>query len=495
MIQFTEEDLEFMRQRGSCPENVQKQLENFQKGFDFACLDRPATLGDGIVRLDEDTIEELVADYSEMLGEKKLVKFVPASGAASRMFKELYTYLSEESPEIESKALAFLEKLPDFPFYEALSSALSKDGYEMNKELANKNYKLIVRYLLNEEGLNYGNNPKGLLLFHRYGDFCRTAVEEHLVEAALYAQNEGVCRIHFTVSPQHQTGFASLLNQVVPRYEERYGVKYEIEFSTQNPATDTIAVELDNTPFRDENGHLLFRPAGHGALIQNLNLLDADLAFVKNIDNVTTEDKLSTTITYKKALAAYLLQLQAKTFGYLRKLDEQDDDPMLLCEMLDFAESELMISMDGDFSTETLRERLNRPIRVCGMVMNEGEPGGGPFWVLDANDDASLQIVESSQIDKNDDEQQQVLARSTHFNPVDMVCGLKDYRGVSFDLQDFVDPETGFISSKSYGDRLLKAQELPGLWNGAMSDWITIFVEVPIETFNPVKTVFDLLRR
>jgi len=495
MTSFTPQDLEQMRQRGSNPETVQQQLDAFQKGFDFAELDRAATVGDGIVQLDDEFMEELVADYEDMIGNKKVVKFVPASGAASRMFKELFEYLSVDTPEVQEKGVAFLQKLPRFPFYEALAAALAKDGYDLSEEVEKQNYKLVVRYLLMPEGLNYGNNPKGLLLFHRYEDKIRTAVEEHLVEAALYGKNEDVCYLHFTVSPQHQAGFEQLLKQVVPLYELHYGVTYKIDFSVQDPATDTVAAELDNTPFRDENGNLLFRPAGHGALIHNLSNIDADVVFVKNIDNVITEDKVDVTVQYKKALAAYLLQLQAKTFSYLEQLEADEVDNMMICEILDFAETELMISMEEEFDTETLFDRLNRPIRVCGMVKNEGEPGGGPFWVLDADGEASLQIVESSQIDKNNPEQMEILTKATHFNPVDMVCGLKNYKGERFDLTQYVDPEMGFISSKSYGDRTLKAMELPGLWNGAMSDWITIFVEVPIATFNPVKTVFDLLKR
>lgn len=495
MITFTPEDLNFLKQRGSDPEQVRQQLECFEKGFDFAHLDRAATIDDGIIRLDDDLAEEMLEDYPNMLKDKKIVKFVPASGAASRMFKELFSYLNEDTPEIREKALAFLQKLPAFPFYDALKDVLARDGYSLESEIQAQNYKLIVRYLLQPEGLDYGNNPKGLLLFHRYEDKIRTAVEEHLVEAALYAQNEGQCYIHFTVSPQHQSGFEQLLQKVVPQYEKQYGVTYHIDFSVQESATDTVAAELDNTPFRDENGNLLFRPAGHGALIHNLNKLDADVVFVKNIDNVIKEDKVQPTVKYKKLLASYLLQLQAKTFAYLEKLEAGDVDNMLLCEMLDFAESELLISMEDDFSPETLYERLNRPIRICGMVKNEGEPGGGPFWVLDDENTASLQIVESSQVDKNNPEQLDIMMHATHFNPVDMVCGLKNYKDEHFDLLKYVNPETGFISRKSYGNRTLKAMELPGLWNGAMSDWISLFVEVPIETFNPVKTVFDLLKR
>ncbi|MBO4504725.1 MAG: DUF4301 family protein [Bacteroidales bacterium] len=493
--EFTPQDLEFMRRRGSDPAVVKHQLECFRQGFGFADLDRAATLDDGILRLDPDVVDELCEDYPHTLGGKKVLKFVPASGAASRMFKELYSYLTDDSPETRQKALNFLEKLPKFPFYEALGAALAKDGYDMAAETKAQNYKLIVRYLLESEGLNYGNQPKGLLLFHRYPDKIRTAVEEHLVEAALYARNDDECHLHFTVSPQHQAGFEALLDRVVPLYEKQYGVKYHIDFSIQDPATDTVAAELDNSPFRDEKGDLLFRPAGHGALIHNMDKLDADVVFVKNIDNVITEERVEPTVRYKKALAAHLLQLQARTFQYLRLLEAGEVDDMMLCEILDFAESDLMISLGEDVTREMLYDKLNRPIRVCGMVKNEGEPGGGPFWVTNADGETSLQIVESSQIDKNDPEQMDIMTHATHFNPVDMVCGLKDYKGNRFDLTRYVDPATGFISSKSYGDRTLKALELPGLWNGAMSRWITIFVEVPIETFNPVKTVFDLLRR
>lgn len=495
MVDFTPQDLDFMRQRGSDVETVKRQFSFFEKGFDYACLDRAATLDDGILQMSDDMVDELVADYSNMIHGKKVVKFVPASGAASRMFKELYSYLTNDSEETKSNALKFLQKLPVFPFFEALKQTMLIDGFSLEEEIQQQHYQLIVKYLLEDVGLNYGSQPKGLLLFHRYDDQIRTAVEEHLVEAARYACDDGQCFLHFTVSPQHRQGFDTLLNHVVPLYEQQYQVQYHITFSVQDPATDTLAAELDNSPFRDEHNQLLFRPGGHGALIHNLNNLDADVVFVKNIDNVIKEDKLAPTVRYKKALAAYLLQLQTRTFHYLKRIEQGDVDEMLLCEMLDFAESELMISMKDDFTPENLFDRMNRPMRVCGMVKNEGEPGGGPFWVLDADDNTSLQIVESSQINQNDFSQKDIMTHATHFNPVDMVCAFKDFHGNRFQLTDYVDELTGFISSKSYGDRKLKAMELPGLWNGAMNDWITVFVEVPIDTFNPVKTVFDLLKR
>ena len=494
-IQFTPEDIQFMQARGSNPDEVQRQFSFFEKGFDFVNLDRPATIDDGIVRLEEEYLEELIEDYEHLIQGKTITKFVPASGAASRMFKELYSYLENDSEEVVVKAKAFLTKLPKFAFYEDLRKVLAKDGYALEHEIEYQNYKLIIRYILEKEGLNYGNLPKGLLKFHRYGEVNRTAVEEHLVEAAQYAKDEnGLCRIHFTVSPQHQQGFEQLLAKVLPIYEERFGVKYDISYSIQKPSTDTLAAELDNTPFRNEKGELLFRPGGHGALIGNLDEIHSDIVFVKNIDNVITEDKAEPTFTYKKALAAYLIELQNKTFHYMEKIEAGDVDDMDLCEMLDFASTELMINVDDDPTPEALFEKMNRPIRVCGMVKNEGEPGGGPFWVID-DEVESLQIVESSQMNSKDAAQMEIARQATHFNPVDMVCAFKNYKGEFFNLKDYVDETKGFISSKSYGDRSLKAMELPGLWNGAMARWITVFVEVPLATFNPVKTVFDLLKR
>ena len=495
MTPFTPSDLAFLQQRGSTPEQVEQQLELFSKGFGYADIDRPAVLGDGILKLEEDEIEELAADYIDMATGKKAVKFVPASGAASRMFKDLFLYLTDKSEESRCKALQFLADLPQYPFYEALDAELAKTGHHLDQEIRGGNVELILNCLLQPGGLNYSSCPKGLLPFHRYADRIRTALEEHLVEAARYAAIDGHCHLHFTVSPQHKDEFEAFVEKTVPCYEERYHVKYTIDFSVQDPSTDTIAVNPDNSLFRDENGHLLFRPGGHGALIHNLNRLDCDFVFIKNIDNVVPERDIEVTVTYKKALAAYMLQLQNRLFQYLHVLENGKPDNMMLCEMLDFAETELMISLDGDFTAETLYKKMNRPLRVCGMVKNEGEPGGGPFWVCNKEGDISLQIVESSQIDKSDPEQKQMMQLSTHFNPVDMVCALKDYKGQAFDLLKYVDPNTGFISSKSVGSHTVRAMELPGLWNGAMSDWITVFVEVPAKTFNPVKTVFNLRNR
>ena len=496
MTLFSTQDIDFITQRGGDWRKTAAQFDFFGKGFDKAQLTAPATLDEGILAFDEELLEELVSDYELLIKDKKVVKFVPASGAASRMFKDLFALLeNDNAPKTTSFGIDFLQKLPQFPFYEALEKIMTQKGISLQKEIENNNYQLVISYLLQECGLNYGALPKGLILFHRYENECRTAVEEHLVEAAHYARNhDGICRLHFTVSPQHQTLFQQLIEQVLPHYEARFGVSYDIAYSLQMPETETLAATENNEPFRDKNGQLLFRPSGHGALIHNLNALDVDLVFVKNIDNVIYEPQLTDTILYKKALAAHLLQLQRRIFTYLQQLETANDDPMLLMEIADFAENELMLSItEQQLDVELLTAQLNRPVRVCGMVKNEGEAGGGPFWVRNREGEVSLQIVETSQIDTQNHEQQAILQSSTHFNPVDMVCGLKNYKGEKFDLPSFIDPYSGFISSKSYEGRTLKAMELPGLWNGAMAQWITIFVEVPSSTFHPVKTVLDLV--
>lgn len=492
---FTSEDLRFIAERGSNADKVAQQFSFFKQGFPFARLDRPATIDDGIIALGEDELKELLEDYDDLIEGKTITKFVPASGAASRMFKDLYSLLEDDSCESQAKGIAFLKQLTGFAFFDDLKSVMAKQQINIAKEIENQNYKLIIKYILQDCGLNYGQLAKGLLKFHRYDNGSRTAVEEHLVEAAQYARDaSNHCRLHFTVSSQHKILFEKLLQELVPQYESRFGVHYEISFSEQRPATDTLAAEMDNTPFRNEKGELLFRPGGHGALIGNLNDIHSDIVIVKNIDNVCAEDKSEPTTAYKKALTSYLIGLQNRAFHYLDKLESKDFDEMDFCEMLDFASTEMMIDVEDDLSAEALYAKLNRPIRICGMVKNEGEPGGGPYWIVDGEGNESLQIVESSQMDKNDAEQMEIVRQATHFNPVDMVCSFKNHKGEFFNLKDFVDENTGFISQKSYGDRSLKAMELPGLWNGAMSKWTTVFIEVPLSTFHPVKTVFDLLK-
>ncbi|MGE5448715.1 MAG: DUF4301 family protein, partial [Bacteroidales bacterium] len=393
-------------------------------------------------------------------------------------------------------------QLDQFAFYDDLKQLAARENMAIEDVPLQK----LLEWKLLDQGLNYGNLPKGLLKFHTYPDGYRTPLEEHFVEGAAYSRNNAaVVKIHFTVSPEHQKAFNEHVNEIISKYEQQFGVEYEISFSQQKPSTDTIAVTPDNEPFRNSDGSLLFRPAGHGALIENLNDLQADIIFIKNIDNVVPDRLKKATIDYKKALAGVLLNLQEEIFYYQKMLDVNhysDLDSAFYGEASDFLENVMNIIPPHDqFYREKeelyqyFRSKFNRPIRVCGMVKNLGEPGGGPFFALNRDGSVSLQIVESSQIDFNDTEQASIAHHATHFNPVDLVCAVKNYKGEKYNLLDFTDPETGFISSKSKDGKELKAQELPGLWNGAMSDWNTMFVEVPVETFNPVKTVIDLLRK
>lgn len=494
MISFSPKDIEFLRQRGSCEDTVKQQFNYFESGFPFANLQCAATLGNGITQLSDSERKQLIDSYSRLTEGKQLLKFVPASGAASRMFKEAYSYLTATDDAARASAVRQLHILPTLALYDDLRAVMARDGLSLDDKIREEDFETVFTYILTEKGLNYGNKPKGVLQFHRCADGCRTAFEEHLVEAALYArQSDGTCHIHFTVSPQHQPLFTALLQQVREKYESRFGVKYVIDFSTQSPDTDTLAATSDNQPFRDNDGNLLFRPGGHGALIQNLNTLRADVVFVKNIDNVFDDEHVADTVTYKKLLAAYLLTLQQQVFQYVKLLKSGQATPSQLTEIKKFAEEKLFIRFETETVSATmLLNKLDRPLRVCGMVKNEGEPGGGPYLVRNSKGECSWQIVESSQIDPQNGGQKAIMMNSTHFNPVDLVCSFRKSEGGYFSLPDFVDPETGFISSKSYEGRPLKAMELPGLWNGAMAHWITVFVEVPLSTFHPVKTMKDL---
>ena len=472
---FTEQDLQQIADHGLTPARVETQLENFRRGFPWLNVVRAASPADGIVILDAAQADAAVARYEKAAAGLGIVKFVPASGAATRMFKELFEFVNEGK---RGKGIdTLLSNLDKFAFAPELKAVLPEGADD----------RATVDAIVNE-GLNYGHKPKGLVTFHAYPEGARKAVEEHLVEGAAYASSNGVARIHFTVSPEHMEGFKTLLAEKVPVYEKRFGIRYDISFSVQKPATDTIAVNPDNTPFRQEDGRLLFRPAGHGALIENLNEIDADVIFIKNIDNVTTDAQRGDTIRYKKVLAGVLLELQEQAFEYLRALETEGCE---LAPIAEFIEKRLCVKLPTDYDAALLRAVLDRPIRVCGMVRNEGEPGGGPFWVGNPDGTESLQIAESSQIGPDD---MPLMKSATHFNPVDLVCGVKTSKGGKFDLRQYTDPSTGFISSKSSGGRELRAQELPGLWNGAMARWNTIFVDVPITTFSPVKVVQDLLR-
>lgn len=477
---FTAKDLAQIAARGSSIEIVEQQISNFVNGFEFMKLNRAATISDGIVQLSQEAVTSLEASYdiAQECG-LNVSRFVPASGAASRMFKELYEYANQG---IVSPAVTrVVENISDFAFYDDLLSL----GIDMSDP------KAVVNAIL-EHGLDYGHKPKALIKFHRYdAQESRTALEEQMVEAALYGKNYNTnkCRIHFTVSPEHQIQFENLVESVREVYQERFGVTYDIVYSVQSPSTDTISVDMQNVPLRDEVGNLIFRPAGHGALIHNLAMESgSDLIFIKTIDNVQTDLNKFATVSYKKALAAMAITLQARIFEYIRQIDQGEASAE---EIIEFLDLNVGYRLSNITSYESLRSVLDRPLRVCGMVKNEGEPGGGPFWVTHADGAESLQIVESSQISPD---QKNLMSNATHFNPVDIVCSLKRHDGSSFDPLDYVDHQAGFISIKSKDGVELKAQELPGLWNGAMSDWNTIFVEVPIKTFSPVKSVVDLLR-
>lgn len=464
-----------MEEHGLTPAALETQLKNFREGFPFLPVTRAASCGDGIRVLDAAGIEQAAARYDRAKESLRVVKFVPASGAATRMFKDLFEFVREgRRTAVVGELLANRRR---FAFWPELRTIIGDDADEL------RTVENIVA-----EGLRYGETQKGLVSFHRYGDEVRKAVEEHLVEGAQYAAAGGEVKIHFTVSPEHLTRFEALLAEKIPGYESRFGVKYRISFSVQDPSTDTLAVNPDCTPFRRADGRLLFRPAGHGALIGNLGKIDADIVFVKNIDNVTTDARRSDTVLYKKALAGVLLALQERIFEYLMALEVPGAE---LEPIAAFIENELCVKLPKDYGTALLRQVLDRPIRVCGMVRNEGEPGGGPFWVTGADGLETLQIAESNQIAP---EKRELMRLATHFNPVDLVCSFRTSKGGRFDLREFVDPATGFISRKSDGGRELLAQELPGLWNGAMARWNTVFVEVPITTFSPVKVVTDLLR-
>ncbi len=509
---FSQKDLELIKQKGMTLKQIEQQIEHFKQGFPFVKLTDPAVKGHGIHVFKEFELDELQEYFVNASSSRDMLKFVPASGAASRMFKHLFEFLEwydgsdaaltrlEQEQDFNS-VYYFLKNIFRFAFIKDLKNAMEREGLVLEKLLEEKRYDVILTCLLTDKGLNYANLPKGLLKFHQYDGFSRMAVGEHLVEGAHYTRTEqGMVNIHFTVSPEHKSSFLKAIDMVQAGYEASFDVKYNIAFSEQKSSTDTIAVDMNNEPFR-ENGQLLFRPGGHGALIENLNDLKGDIIFIKNIDNVVPDRFKAPTYLYKKVIGGLLLKIQEKTHEYLKLLETKKSNAVELNEIIAFAENELMINLPDTFTTldlngkcDFLFGKLNRPMRICGMVKNEGEPGGGPFWVENSEGQISLQIVESSQINMVDDEQARIMSESTHFNPVDLVCALKDYKGNPFDLRKFVDPSTGFISIKSKDGRDLKAQELPGLWNGAMADWITVFVEVPVITFNPVKTVNDLLR-
>lgn len=500
---LSQDDLKQIASKGISEEQIKNQLDEFKTGFPFLRLEAAAGIGHGIMALTDDECKQYEAAWENYKEQgKQIVKFVPASGAASRMFKDLFAFLDADydvpTTDFEKH---FFDGLKRFAFYDALDKAcLNNEGKSVCDLIADGNYKAIVANLLESKGLNYEQLPKGLLLFHKYDDGVRTPMEEHLVEGALYASSKGKSRIHFTVSHEHLHLFKSMVEAKLGYYSEKFNVDYDISFSEQKPSTDTIAANPDNTPFRTEDGKLLFRPGGHGALIENLNEIEADIVFIKNIDNVVPDRLKGDTVLYKQVIAGVLVTIQEKVFEYLNLLETGNYSHEQLESIIRFVQNDLCCRKQDIKHLEDaelviyLKNKLNRPIRVCGVVKNVGEPGGGPFLTYNHDGTVSLQILESSQIDKSNKEYVEMFTKGTHFNPVDLVCAVKDYKGNAFDLPKYVDKTTGFISSKSKNGKELKALELPGLWNGAMSDWNTVFVEVPLTTFNPVKTVNDLLR-
>ncbi|MDR2816808.1 MAG: DUF4301 family protein [Proteiniphilum sp.] len=500
---YTQQDLELLREKGISQDQIDMQLNYFGTGFPYLSIVAAASVGNGIMKVGEEEEKVYLDAWQDFLNRKKKVtKFVPASGAASRMFKDLFAF-PDAGYDVPSTPFEkeFFDRIQQFAFFgpldETCKKLFAKDVATLCKE---GKYKDVASALLGSEGMDYGNMPKGLLLFHKYPEGNRTPVGEHLTEGTFYAKNRtGVVNVHFTVLPEHKDMFELLVAARKLNYEFKLGATFSVSYSIQKPGTDTVAVDMNNEPFRNEDGSLLFRPGGHGALIENLNDIDSDVIFIKNIDNVVPDRLKEDEARYKRLLAGILVVMQQRTHAYLNRLESGEATADEMEEMLAFTEKELSISHPGQFASEDelkeyLRRKFDRPFRVCGMVKNEGEPGGGPFIAVNPDGTASLQILESSQIDKNNPAATEAFGNSTHFNPVDVVCGVKCNRGNKYDLTEFVDRNTGFISYKSKNGKELKALELPGLWNGAMSDWNTVFVEVPVSTFNPVKTVNDLLR-
>ncbi len=492
------QDLQQIRDRGSDPAHVMVQLERFNRGFPFAEIVEPASLSRGISAFSDEEKADLAAYYDQNTAAYDICRFVPASGAATRMFKTLFSLKDkfqgrskEEQQHLaasDKEAQQFFGSLAAYPFY----GDLSLSGEEAPAEL--------LEMVLDEKGLNYGLLPKGLLKFHQYGAESRTAFEEHLHEAARMVGPDMEVNLHFTVSEEHLEGFLALEKALVPGLEKQYSVRFHISYSFQKPETDTIAVDMENRPFRDDEGKLVFRPGGHGALLDNLNELQYEIVFINNIDNISPDRNSDQRVLHKKMLGGLLMRLLEETGEMVAELKETpgDDDVATAAAWLQGrACVELPTffqSMGREEQVAWLISMLDRPLRVCGMVRNEGEPGGGPFFVRNTDGEISLQIVEPSQVDTTIETQRALFRKSSHFNPVDLVCSLRSTGGTSFDLRRYVDPDTGFISEKSMKGRELKALELPGLWNGSMADWITVFAEIPAATFTPVKTVFDLVR-
>lgn len=496
------EDRAQLAARGMTEEQVLRQLHTYRKGTPFPRLLRPCAVGDGIVRLNSSDLPRLIQSFRAAQAEGRVMKFVPASGAATRMFRPLLEIQQGGDLLHSPQAQRFFQNLTRFPFYPELLARMGKEQLIPEKLTGPEGRAKVLAVLIEPQGLNYADIPKALLPFHRYGRKVRTPLEEHLSEAVTYTRDcHGVARIHFTVSPGQRERFEKFLQSVTDQIEQASDTRLKVEISEQDPRTDIIAVDPQNRPFREDDGRLHFRPGGHGALLQNLNQLNGDVVFIKNIDNVVPESRRAESNRFKAVLGGVLVETRQRIFDFLRRISGEQGDRSALQEAEEFARQTLAAVVPAEIAgaSEEVRRSwlagfLNRPLRVCGMVKNQGEPGGGPFWIDHPTAGHIIQIVEAAQINHEDPLQEQTWKSSTHFNPTDMVCSLRDYQGNPFDLTRFADPEMGFIAHKSWRGRQLKALELPGLWNGSMAFWNNIFVEIPIETFNPVKTVFDLLR-
>ncbi|MDW3024181.1 MAG: DUF4301 family protein [Alphaproteobacteria bacterium] len=474
MYEFSDQDIQQIHNHGLSLEAIKQQLQNFIDGFPYSNILSAATIDNGVLPM-------LSHDYAEYFDANRhdynIVKFVPASGAATRMFKDLFEYLSTK--EMNKTTQLVIDNLPNFAFYQDLMAILPQNATSYD----------VIEHLVTDRGLDYGNQPKALIQFHKYKDFNRTALEEHLVEGALYSESRGIVNIHFTVSPEHRTGFEKLLSEKLHEYETKFNVKYNISMSVQKTETDTIAVNLDNTPFRNKDGTLLFRPAGHGALIENLNDIEADIIFIKNIDNICPDCGRNDTVLHKKLLAGMAIKTQQEIFRHIRAIDSGAAN---LSDVREFIINTLGIRNLDISDISEMRKILNRPLRICGIIKNTGEPGGGPFWVRDEMGTESLQIVEPGQIAPDNIS---ILKNGEFFSPTDIVCMTRDINGHAFNLSEYIDTNAGFISEKSKDGRKLRAMERPGLWNGAMARWNTIFVETPLSTFTPVKVIIDLLNQ
>lgn len=509
---FSEKDIKQIEKKGLTAEKITSQIELFKSGLPFIDLQSAATINNGILKLSNEERKTSIDLFDAERNNYSIIKFVPASGAATRMFKSFFSFIEDYNPEVEtvnayinrtkeSLLAVFFVGLEKLPFYNIVLEKIKEVYPDYHESSTDHQRFMFVKTMLDADKLNYGFYPKGLLPFHKYKEHIATAFEEHLFEAALYASSNNTAKLHYTISEKYNDIFDDEFKKIENIVERKTQTKFEISFSYQRDATDTIAVSLENKPFRLEDGSLLFRPSGHGALLCNLNDLDADIIFIKNIDNVVVFKYENDVSEYKKMLAGILINIQTKAFSYLEKLESRQISENEIIEIATFLTRKMNVIISSEFekyATEYqiayLKDKLNRPIRVCGMVKNEGEPGGGPFWIKDESGQVSLQIVESAQINKKDKHQKEILKNATHFNPVDLVCGIKNYKGNKFNLEQFVDPKTAFITMKTKTGKDLKALELPGLWNGSMANWNTIFVEVPLITFNPVKTVTDLLK-